>query len=1129
MYFFFNKHINVKWYGFRLKNEPFLCYNTSLKLFSLFSPHFLITKPSFFASLLLYLNMKNITKFLVSALCLSAFTISAQVNKQPSPPDSAKNFYDIKQEFEDLWKDKNPSRGQGYKVMRRWMWAAEPRVYPSGDLRTAGPKRSYEEFQKYLESNPTAKQMATAAVSATTANWTSLGPFGSPGGGATPGAGRLQCVRFHPAGTGTVFVGAADGGLWKSTNNGASWTTTTDQIASLGVSDIAIDPSNNNIMYISTGDFDGAPTGFSGGDSKSIGVLKSIDGGLTWNTTGLTWTTSQSRFISKLLINPLNPVEVFAFTSVGIYRTRSSGTTWSLVTPGYYKDAEYKPGDTTTIYAANSSNVYRSTNGGQSFSNTTFNTTGYKQIRIAVTPADPNYLYIVATSATNAFGALVRSTNSAATFSVMSTTPNILGGTQAWYDLSIGASPTNKDEIMVGGIDLWRSTNGGATWAQNTFGYGGGPYIHPDQHDVVYMDGTTIWAACDGGVFRTTNSGASWSDVNGNMNIAEPYFLGVSALSSTRIVAGLQDNSTILWNGTTWSIIKGGDGMECFVDWNNNATIIGSYVNGAHAKSTNNGLSFSNIVSGLTGTGNWIAPITQDPTNPNLFYAGRQDVFKSTNQGNSWTQAGALGGSGDVMVINSAPSNSNVIYAARATSIFKTTNAGATWTPITGTIPVGSAQITDIDIDNTNENNVYVTLSGYSSGNKVFYTTNGGLSWANYSTGLPNLPANCIVFKKNSPGAVYVGMDYGVYYRELSMSSWIPYNTGLPNVWVNDMEIYYPTGKLRAATFGRGIWETDLYSQPGVAPNAFYMTSSSTVCIGSSVTFTDASSNSPTSWSWTFTGGNPGTSSVKNPTSITYTALGSFPVTLVATNSVGASSPYTTTVYVINTPTSVSTSTGTCAGQNKNLIVTSNASSIIWQGGANTFTASFGPTVTTVYSYTVYTGACQSTGTATMTVGAAPPTPTFTQLGNILTSSSATGYQWYLNGSPIPGETNQILDISLYGSGFYSVWVDNGSGCQASSVVVNLVPTNVHLISVFTGAEISPNPAHEVINVVFKSVIDKDINYSVINSLGQTVRTGKLKNGAFDASIDLDGLANGLYTLSLNLRSTSSNYKFIKQ
>ena len=1068
--------------------------------------------------------MKKIILLPSAVLLFITFTVNAQ-NKQAESESSGKNYFEIKKEFEEQWKDKEAPRGSGYKPMARWIHNMKNRIDASGDLSKSGPKRSYEEYQKFLQENPTAKQIINAAPSATTANWTALGPFGSA---TNTGAGRLQCVRFHPAGTGTVYVGAAAGGLWKSTNNGASWTTTTDQIASLGVSDIAINPTNTNIMYIATGDFDGIPTGFSQGDSKSVGVLKSTDGGNTWNTTGLTWTTSQMRGISRLLINPLNPVEVFAFTTVGIYRTRNSGTTWSLVTPGFYKDAEYKPGDTTTIYAVNNSNIYRSTNGGQSFLNTTY-TGGYSNTRIAVTAADPNYLYIVGTNASSAFGGLVRSTNSAGTFSTVSTTPNILGGTQGWYDLSIAASPTNKDEVVVGGIDLWRSTNGGSTWTQRTFGYGGGPYVHPDQHDAIYENGTNIWVAHDGGVDRSTNNGSTWTSVNGNMNVGEPYFLGVSNTGAAKIVAGLQDNGSIVNNTSSWFLGKGGDGMDCFVDWNNSNIIIASSQNGGHGRSTNGGASFSTITSGLTGTADWIAPICQDPNVATTYYAGRQDVFRSTNSGGSWSQLGSLGGSGNVLLINPAPSNANTIYAARATTIFKTTNGGSTWTNITSGLPASNG-ITDIDVDNTNANNVYVTIGGYSAGNKVFYSTDGGLTWVNYSTGLPNLPANCIVYTKNSSGAVYIGLDYGVYYRELSMSSWIPYMTGLPNVWVNDMEIYYPTGKLRAATFGRGIWETDLYSQTGVAPNAFYSTTSNTVCVGGSVSFYDASSNTPTAWTWTFTGGTPGTSSVKNPPSITYSAVGAYPVTLVSTNSVGPSAPYTTTVYVINTPTSVSTSTGTCAGQNKNLIVTSNASSIIWQGGQNTFTASFGPTVTTVYSYTVYSGACQSTGTSTINVGTALPTPTFTQLGNILTSSPATNYQWYFNGSPLPGENNQTLDISLYGTGFYSVWVDNGSGCQSSSSVLNLTPTNINQFSVFTGAEISPNPAYDVLNIVFKNPIEKEVSFTVINSLGQTIRTGKIKSGTADkTSIGLDGLANGLYTLNLYSATGSINYKFIKQ
>ncbi len=1061
---------------------------------------------------------------LLFGLMLTAFGANAQIKSLVKPSGSDINFYDFKKEFNEYWQGREIVRGSGYKVLKRWISRMEPRVYPSGDLTTVGPKRNYEEFQNYLNNNPNAKPIGNAAITATTANWTALGPLGPAGG---TGAGRLQCVRFHPAGTNTIYVGAADGGLWVSTNAGASWSTTTDQIASLGVSDIAIDPSNNQIMYISTGDLDGAPS-ITGGDSKSTGVLKSIDGGLTWNPTGLVWTTSQLRFISKILINPLNTVEIFAFTSVGIYRTRNSGTTWVLAigAAGNFKDGEYKPGDTTTIYGANGTSLYRSTNGGQSFSNTTFSGAGLGQIRIAVTAADPNYLYVVGDLTAGTFGRLVRSTNSGATFTTMSTSPNILGSNQGWYDLSLGASPTNKDEVMVGGIDQWRSTNGGATWAQSTFGYGGGPYVHPDQHDCVYQNGTTIYVVNDGGVARSTNNGATWVTVNGNMNIAEPYGLSLSALSPNIALAGLQDNGTISYNGVGWSLTLGGDGMMGCIDRTNNNLMFASQYNGNIKKSTNAGGTWPTFTAGLTGSGPWVVPITQDPNIANTFYTGYQQVFKST--GGAWTQVGVLPGTVDVIEIVPCPSNSNIIYISRGSSgVYKSTNAGATWVSLPS---VPSGYVTDIDVDNLNANNVYITYSGYSA-NKVYYSNDGGVSWTNISVGLPAIPANTIVYKKNSPGAIYVGMDVGVFYKELSMPAFVPFYTGLPNVNVSDLEIYYPTGKLRAATYGRGMWETNLYSQPGVVPTAFYTTPSNTICSGNTIAFTDASSNSPTSWTWSFPGGSPASSTAQNPPAISYTANGNYIVSLVATNTVGASSPYTIAVSVITTPTSIPTNTGTCAGQLATLTVTTNASNCIWQGGQLGFTANFSPTITTVYGYTVYTGACQSTGVITMSVSAPPATPTFTQAGNVLTSSPAPGYQWYFNGGAIIGATSQTLNITATGDGFYSVWVDNGAGCQSSSTVVYLTVTKINELSVFNALEISPNPAYEFLNINFKSgITNKEISFTVINSAGQTIKSGKFRGSDGDKfHLGLEGVADGMYTLRLSNEASVINYKFIKQ
>lgn len=1079
--------------------------------------------------MLISLNAIHMKKLSITLLIL---VVCSPVHSQKwaeMMQDPNANFYDIKKEFESYWKEKPYERGKGYKQFLRWANFVEPRVYPTGNMEFASRSKAFEEFQNYLNNNTAAKQTALAAPSSTTANWTPLGPFGSPINGD---AGRLQCVRFHPAGTNTIYVGTAAGGLWKSTNGGISWTTNTDQLTSLGVSDIVINPSNPNIMYLSTGDNDG-------NDTYSTGILKSTDGGATWNTTGLIWTTSQFRRIGRLLINPLNPNTIIAATSAGVYKSINSGNTWSLTLSGNYKDAEFKPGDTTVVYAGGGSTFFKSINGGANFTGVSLGSAILlNRTSIAVTPANPNYVYVLGSaSSDNSFGGVFRSTNSAGTFSTMSTGPNLFGwnttgsdaGGQGWYDIAIGVSPTNANEITVGGVNTWKSTNGGATWSLNTHWYGGGgkPYVHADLHDVQYITGTTCYLGTDGGISRTTNGGNTWTTINGLMNISQQYRIGNSASSPSVIIAGHQDNGTNFLNGTTWSEINGGDGMDCFVDWSSNTTLISSIYYGDFYRSTNSGSTWTNIVSGLTGSAAWVAPIVQNPVNANVFYCGYQQVFISNNKGSNWAQLGSLGSSGDVLHIAVVPSNTNIIYASRAASIYQTTNGGVNWNNITGTLPVGSVQIKGITVDNLNGNNVYVALSGFSTGNKVFYSNNGGVNWTNYSAGLPNIPANCIIYKNNSPGSVYVGTDVGVYYRELSMSSWIPYMSGLPNVVVDELEIYYPTGKIRAATFGRGTWESDLYSNPTAPPFAFFTNNYSSACIGIPYNFTDVSSNNPTTWSWSFPGGTPSVSINQNP-SVTYTSNGTYTVSFVATNSVGASAPYITTVSVVSSPTAISTGTNICSGQTGILNVTTNASSVVWAGGQTGLTAYYSPATTTVYNFTASTGACQTVGASTLTVGIPPPTPSVTQIANMLSSTSAMSYQWYLNGNIISGATSQTLTALL--NGWYTVWTSNGT-CQASSAAIYVTVTSINeSFAVFNSIEISPNPAKEYLNLKFKNSSENGINYTITNSVGQKVDFGHLTSLSGEiSSISVKNLADGFYTVQLTNNSVSIYYKFVKQ
>lgn len=1047
--------------------------------------------------------------------------------------DTSANFYDIVAEFDAYWKDRLYERGHGYNAFRRWQWFVEPRVYPSGNLRTAGRNYANEKYQEFLReqsANKTISNSNFSPSSATVASWIPLGPFGNaqnPGSGGE--AGRLQCIELKPGDPNSIFVGAASGGFWLSKDGGLTYTTTTDHLGSCGVSDIAIDPQNHNNIYISTGDKDA-------GDTYATGVYHSTDGGYTWAQTGLQWQTSQQRRIYRLLINPLNPNTLIAATSVGVYRSLNAGNTWSLVLGGNYVDSEYRPGDTTRVYVVTGGAFYRSTNGGASFSPVSIsNSMNTNRLSMAVTPANDNCIYILASATNNGFGGLYRSTNGGNTFSLMSSSPNIFDwstngsgtGGQGWYDIAIDASPTNSNEIIAGGVNTWKSTNGGSNWTLNTHwtGSGGRPLVHADLHCVKYYSGSIVFLGTDGGIARSTNGSVNWSKINGNMNIAQIYKMGQAVNTASKIVTGHQDNGTFLLNGNTWNFILGGDGMDCFVDWNNNSTIYGSSQYGNFRRSFNNGGSWSNITNGLSGTGAWVAPIVQDPTTPNTIYCGYQNVFRSTSQGTGWQQLGTIGVT--LNEIKVSPAGSNTIYATSSGGIWRTTNGGASWSNITAGIPAASAQITDLAMDNINPNTIYVTLSSYSAGNKVFRSNDGGASWSNYSTGLPNVPANCIVYANNSPQALYVGTDIGVFYREASMSAWMPYLTGLPNVPVFDLEIYYAGGKLRAATYARGVWETDLYSDPGSPPFAASQSAFAPGCVNIPLQFQDMSSNNPTSWNWIFSGGSPSVSTQQNPL-VTYSATGNYTLQLISTNANGASIPYITTVSIVGNPTATPVTASVCIGQSGQIGVQTNASAVNWSTGQQGLNIFVSATVNTVYTYSASLGACQISGTSTLYVDPPPMSPTvIINAGFISTTVQAGTYQWYLNGTAIPGATMPMY--TPLQEGYYSVWVGNGN-CMSSSAPVLIQFTALKEWSDFAeGISVGPNPFQNELSLSFPSEIQSTLDLEVLNAIGQKLYTKKISpGGQQNFKIQLTDLPKGLYTLILSEGNKQVQFKIIR-
>jgi PKD repeat protein len=995
--------------------------------------------------------MKKIIFLLIAIFCLNTIFSQEWVQKMQDPNG---NFYQIQADFNNYWAARdNTEKGKGYKAFKRWENFVERRVYPTGDLSLLSlTAKNYQEFLDTYQDQNTGNKFTSSSMLAST-TWTPVGPMGpisGSAGGQLLKSGRMGFITVDPTNSNNLWVGAPAGGLWRSTNGGTSWTTNTDNLAVIGCSDLAIDPTNTSIMYLATGDGDA-------GDTRSIGVLKSTNGGNTWAATGLTNAVTNNFTIRRLIINPSNPLIVIAATSGGIYRTINGGTNWTQVATGSTFDLEFKPGAPTTVYAGGP--TFRVSNdGGATFVtvNTGIPTTGINRMAIAVTPADANYVYVLASNSSgNGFQGFYRSINSAGAFTQMATTPNLLGwssagtdtGGQGWYDLCVAASPLNANEVVTGGVNVWRTTNGGTNWT--IYGHwtgSGAPFTHADHHDLEYDAAGTLFNTNDGTVYRRTAT--AWQEISGTINISQIYKIGLSSLTANKWITGHQDNGTSIWNGTTYNAALGGDGMDCFIDRTNDNNMFGEYYNGALRKSTNGGTSWSTCTTGMTGSAPWVTAWKQDPQVATTLYCGYTNLFKSTNSAGAWTQLTALPITGSVKEFAIAPSNNQVIYVLKGSGICKTTDGGTTWTNVTGTVPVGSASPEFISIDPLDPNNAWVVLSGYSAANKVFMTTNGGTTWTNFTANLPNIPANCCVYQPGTSDRIYVGMDVGVYYRDNVSATWTLYNAGLPNMPLSDMEISpaNPT-KLVAASYGRGVWIVDVVgAAPPPVPVTGYSVTAAPKCVGAVVPFTDQSTNSPNAWSWSVlpsAGVTIASATSQNP-NITFSTAGNYTVTLIASNTSGPGSTFNQAIAITATPNIAITNSvqSICSGTTVTF-VGSGATTYAWSnGGGTAASASYAPLNTTVYTLTGTTGGCASVKTATANVTTTPTVTVANAVQSICTGSTvvftvtgATSYNWS-NG----GGSASTATYAPTGTTVYTVTGTTGSCSNVKTATVTLLP-----------------------------------------------------------------------------------------
>jgi PKD repeat protein len=796
------------------------------------------------------------------------------------------SFYEIQDAFNSYWAKRSYEKGKGFKQFKRWEYFMIPRIDKNGYLNANALLPAWQEMQNM------------PSFKSETANWTHLGPDDTPvdinSTNWRRGSGRVNCVSFHPSDPNKIYVGAPSGGFWKTNDGGNTWITTTDSLPAIGVSDIAVHPLNPENIFIVTGDGDAR-------DTYSIGILKSTDGGDTWSQVLVEHTIQEQIIFRRIKINPENPDVIIATSNVGIFRTNDGGDSWNIVTQGHFKDLEFKPENPNLVFASSyayggGAAIFRSVDSGLTW--TKINQLSESdRIELAVTRANPNRIYAVASWAeTSGYLGMYRSDDSGDTWDLIhgNETLNLLGwstsgddsGGQGWYDLACAADPNDADIVYVGGVNVWKSINAGQSWEISAHWYGGnGVYVHADHHCMDFHPITDeLFSGNDGGLYKTDDGGQNWSDLSDGLQILQIYRIGLSETNSERFVVGTQDNGSMRYDNADWKSTLGGDGMECIIDYTDDDIMYAEYYYGAIHRSTDGGYNFTNIQPYEAGNGAWVTPYIIDPQNPEILYAGFKDVYKTNNRGNSWQViSNNLTNGEDLQSLAMSKTNSDVLYAATFNKVYKTTNAGGSW----GTINTGLPSLTKtyLCVNPNNPDMLWVTLGGFEDGEKVYMSTDGGASWTNYSESIPNVPVNCIVYEEATNHALYIGTDIGVFYRNSSMSQWVPYSHGLPNVIVNELEIQYNTSKLRAATYGRGVWESDLFELVE-APVADFSWTITNPCEGI-IHFASISSGVPESYSWSF--GDDNFSDSYSPTH-QYSNVGEFTVKLRVENALGADS-----------------------------------------------------------------------------------------------------------------------------------------------------------------------------------------------------------------------------------------------
>ena len=754
-------------------------------------------------------------------------------------------------EYEEEEEEREGRQTGAEKQLTSWLWS---RGYPDASNMTQKYWNAWEEYN-VIKKNTNSLLINTNTIDGF-GGWSSLGSVANIGG-------RILTIAIDPNNSNNLFIGSASGGIWKSTDAAANWSYVSTNLPVLGVSSIVYHPTNSSILLAGTGEVyrtNNSNIGYNVWKARGtygIGIIRSSDGGATW-TRVLSKNMPDLFAIQEIMYDPTDASIVYACATDGLYKSTDGGATWNT-TPfyakNYVRDIAINPTNAQQVVITVGNlvdadkGIYRTTNGGSSWTKAAGIVTSFPGY-IKLTNNGTRLYAGVGRGGSN--NELYMSTDFGANWSLKNGSSHC--GGQYWFAHDAEVDPGNADRVLMGGVSYYDYTSTNATTGGSATGFSGG---HADVHDIEFVktNNSIVYIANDGGVYKSTNGGSSFAARNTGLIAVQFYAafaVSPSAGSANVMIGGLQDNGVVKYNGTNWTSILGGDGGPSVFHPTNDQIVI--YSNDARAvyrsanaggtetqKLVNLGYGYASAYDDRTG---FMSPVAISKSNPSIMYAASDNLHISTDGGVNFQRPDPADMTRAIdatfkpaIAMAVSPTNENKVYISTSNlsqrdddalnvtgvpKLLRSTNAsnnsGYSFTDISAALP--NRFTTDIAITEASDDSVYITMGGFGGGH-VYLTPDGGTTWLNRSSGLPDVPFNAIVIDPIRKNIIYAACDLGVYVSNDKGVNWYDFNNGFwETTQVMDLQIT-ADNKLVAATHGKGVFRTNLFIPPLTLPVTF--------------------------------------------------------------------------------------------------------------------------------------------------------------------------------------------------------------------------------------------------------------------------------------------------------------------